>query len=354
LDISPDAANPLYEFSARFYAPALGTFTQLDTYPGDAASVLSLNRYLYAGANPWTLIDPSGHKWEQGPGGDGGSGCTWPCTSSPAPQKSTDPVWGANRRSAGVGTSHNADVWVHHLTTGELHSCGNACVAPTWVYAAAGATDAALPAFAAGAAFAGFCALTGGAACAVAGLSLAVASAPATVDTIAFATNPSTSPEDRMYAWGGLGGSVAFGLGGYKAGAGMRGAFAPRPPAVANRSTAGSLEIRGRGFSESEMGSAQILAGRGYSVVLRQASGTQRMSDVLLDGIAYDIYTPTTPNVAAVVSAVASKGNQVAGGGVVIDVSRTSLTATDLIGILSRVRNVTMNVSDIIIVNSQR
>jgi RHS repeat-associated protein len=75
LDISPDAANPLYEFSARFYAPALGAFTQLDSYPGDAASVLSLNRYLYAGANPWTLIDPSGHKWEQGPGGDGGSGC---------------------------------------------------------------------------------------------------------------------------------------------------------------------------------------------------------------------------------------------------------------------------------------
>jgi RHS repeat-associated protein len=61
LDISPDAANPLYEFSARFYAPVLGAFTQLDSYAGSAANVLSLNRYLYAAANPWTLIDPTGH-----------------------------------------------------------------------------------------------------------------------------------------------------------------------------------------------------------------------------------------------------------------------------------------------------
>jgi RHS repeat-associated protein len=75
LDLSADAANPLYEFSARFYAPALGAFTQLDSYPGEAASVLSLNRYLYAGANPWTLSDPTGHAFEAGAGADGGSGC---------------------------------------------------------------------------------------------------------------------------------------------------------------------------------------------------------------------------------------------------------------------------------------
>ena len=68
LDLSPDPANPLYEFSARFYSPALGVFTQLDSYPGDAADPLSLNRYLYAAANPWTLIDPTGHKFEAGAG----------------------------------------------------------------------------------------------------------------------------------------------------------------------------------------------------------------------------------------------------------------------------------------------
>jgi RHS repeat-associated protein len=83
LDISPDPATPLYEFSARFYAPLLGTFTQLDTYPGDPASPLSLNRYLYAAANPWTLIDPTGHRFEMGPGGDGGSGCVGECKAVP-------------------------------------------------------------------------------------------------------------------------------------------------------------------------------------------------------------------------------------------------------------------------------
>ncbi len=60
LDLSPDA-HPLYEFSARLYDPAIGAFTSLDTYPGSPADPLSLNRYLYAAANPWTLIDPSGH-----------------------------------------------------------------------------------------------------------------------------------------------------------------------------------------------------------------------------------------------------------------------------------------------------
>jgi len=61
LDIAPDGlAAPLYEFSARFYSPGLGTFTQLDTLQGQALDPLSLNRYLYAAANPATLIDPTG------------------------------------------------------------------------------------------------------------------------------------------------------------------------------------------------------------------------------------------------------------------------------------------------------
>ncbi|MGH2488649.1 MAG: RHS repeat-associated core domain-containing protein, partial [Candidatus Limnocylindria bacterium] len=62
LDLSANPADPLYEFSARFYLPATGTFSQLDSYAGSVADPLSLNRYLYAAANPWTLIDPSGHR----------------------------------------------------------------------------------------------------------------------------------------------------------------------------------------------------------------------------------------------------------------------------------------------------
>jgi hypothetical protein len=47
--------------SARFYSPGLGAFTQLDTVMGSAQNPLSMNRYLYAHANPWTYVDPTGH-----------------------------------------------------------------------------------------------------------------------------------------------------------------------------------------------------------------------------------------------------------------------------------------------------
>ena len=61
LDLSPDAANPLYDYGARAYRPVQGTFTSLDTYAGTVIDPLSMNRFLYAEANPATLIDPDGH-----------------------------------------------------------------------------------------------------------------------------------------------------------------------------------------------------------------------------------------------------------------------------------------------------
>jgi RHS repeat-associated protein len=60
-DVSGPGSDPLYQMGARAYAPHLGTFTKLDTYAGRAQDPISLNRYLYAHANPGTLIDPSGH-----------------------------------------------------------------------------------------------------------------------------------------------------------------------------------------------------------------------------------------------------------------------------------------------------
>ncbi len=50
-----------YDFGARSYDPALGAFTSLDTVLGAAANPIGLNRYLYAEANPGSLIDPDGH-----------------------------------------------------------------------------------------------------------------------------------------------------------------------------------------------------------------------------------------------------------------------------------------------------
>ena len=61
LDLSPDLANPVYENGARDYSPGLGTFLSLDTWSGSAIDPRSMNRFLYAEANPTTLVDPSGH-----------------------------------------------------------------------------------------------------------------------------------------------------------------------------------------------------------------------------------------------------------------------------------------------------
>ncbi|TAL05454.1 MAG: RHS repeat-associated core domain-containing protein [Chloroflexota bacterium] len=68
LDVGPDAANPLYDFGARDYRPVTGAFTSLDSYAGQAIDPLSMNRFLYAEANPATFVDPTGHGVECGLG----------------------------------------------------------------------------------------------------------------------------------------------------------------------------------------------------------------------------------------------------------------------------------------------
>jgi RHS repeat-associated protein len=52
----------LYDFGARSYDPSLGGFTSFDSVAGSAQNPLTLNRYLYANANPTTMVDPDGHK----------------------------------------------------------------------------------------------------------------------------------------------------------------------------------------------------------------------------------------------------------------------------------------------------
>jgi RHS repeat-associated protein len=58
---SASGATDLYDFSARSYDPTLGAFTSFDSVSGSAQNPLTLNRYLYANANPATLVDPDGH-----------------------------------------------------------------------------------------------------------------------------------------------------------------------------------------------------------------------------------------------------------------------------------------------------
>ena len=90
LDLSA-TADPLYDMSARMYLPGTGTFTSLDSVTGSAQDPMTLNRFLYAAANPTSLIDPTGHfvaESDDAPGmpckfrGDAGCGSTGPSSSS--------------------------------------------------------------------------------------------------------------------------------------------------------------------------------------------------------------------------------------------------------------------------------
>jgi len=58
---SATGGTDLYDFGARSYDPSLGAFTSFDSVAGSAQNPLTLNRYLYANANPATLVDPDGH-----------------------------------------------------------------------------------------------------------------------------------------------------------------------------------------------------------------------------------------------------------------------------------------------------
>jgi RHS repeat-associated protein len=59
---SADGSTDLYDFQARSYDPSLGAFTSFDSVAGSAQNPLTLNRFLYANANPATLVDPDGHR----------------------------------------------------------------------------------------------------------------------------------------------------------------------------------------------------------------------------------------------------------------------------------------------------
>ena len=58
---SYDATTGLYHLRARDYDPQTGRFISMDEQPGSQRIPLSLNKYIYGGADPVNHIDPSGN-----------------------------------------------------------------------------------------------------------------------------------------------------------------------------------------------------------------------------------------------------------------------------------------------------
>ena len=125
---------------------------------------------------------------------------------------------------------------------------------------------------------------------------------------------------------------------------------------VASNEARGSLQVIPGGiYSPSELSSAQALADAGHNVILRPPVGTRSAggtSDLLVDGIRYDVYTPTTANANRIISAIAKKNSQAEG--IVLDLGATSVTRAELGNVLERVRGAgATNIKDVIILGEK-
>jgi hypothetical protein len=114
----------------------------------------------------------------------------------------------------------------------------------------------------------------------------------------------------------------------------------------------GSLVIEDGNFSESEIRAAKYMAKSGKNVTLRQPVGTRAAggtSDLLVDGVNYDVYTPRTSSANRIISAIAKKNTQTKG--VVLDLTNSSVNSNQLGNILARVRGAgAINITDIVII----
>jgi hypothetical protein len=137
--------------------------------------------------------------------------------------------------------------------------------------------------------------------------------------------------------------------------------FAPRllssarkaPTAKVSRAEAprGSLEIQTEynnegfalNFSRSEIDSARWLAEEGHTVILREAPKKggvrgKNTSDLLVNGVPEDVFTPKTENPRNIAQSVAKKGSQTSR--VTVDLSNTTITREQLGGVSGLLRDV--------------
>ncbi|PTQ71231.1 VENN motif-containing pre-toxin protein [Celeribacter persicus] len=114
----------------------------------------------------------------------------------------------------------------------------------------------------------------------------------------------------------------------------------------------GALRVTAANPSVSELRAAEHMAGLGRNVELRDPVGTRAgggTSDLLVDGVPYDVYTPTSANPNRIISAVAKKNDQATG--VVVDLSNSPVTREQLGDVLARVNGAgATNITDIVII----
>ncbi len=101
----------------------------------------------------------------------------------------------------------------------------------------------------------------------------------------------------------------------------------------------GRLRIDPEGsFSQSEINSAWDVAAMGRKVELRSPQGVRspygNTSDLLVDGVPYDVYTPTLNNPEKIFQYIRKKNNQAQG--VVVDLRNVNVTPAQLANVQAR------------------
>jgi len=108
--------------------------------------------------------------------------------------------------------------------------------------------------------------------------------------------------------------------------------------------------------SSSERRAAKLVADLGFDVTLRPPVGARSSAggtaDALINGLPYDIYSPRTASSDRIISAVASKGDQAYG--VVLDLTDTLVTRSQLSDVLIRVQRTGSRIQSILVVSARR
>lgn len=116
-----------------------------------------------------------------------------------------------------------------------------------------------------------------------------------------------------------------------------------------------TLNILEGKYSSSEINAANYMWKQGNNVTLRppngskNSTGTGATSDLVVNGMNYDVYTPTTSNVNSIISAIAKKNKQTQG--IILDLSKSSADPSQFNNALQRVQGAgARNIKDIQII----
>jgi RHS repeat-associated protein len=327
-----DGGSRTYDMGFRNYSPALNRFLSRDMYNGALADLdlatdpWTANRYAFAGGNPVTNIEIDGHSfWGIVAGIAAGVAVGVGCGLLVGWTGVGAIGCGALSGAVGSMVTHAVDAppeqqnvagYAQAGLIGGALGAGMAWAAP-YVASAVGKVVSPLVTKAKNA-------LGGGARGAAEGAEGAAADATAGAAPKPAAPPPAPVPAPRPPAP-----AAAAPAGG-----------CPNCGGTVAGPTLGKLRVTAKNPSESEVSAAQHLAAQGGDTLLRDPVGTRAggaTSDLLVDGIRWDVYSPTSDSVKSILAKVAKKHSQVHGGGVVVDLSETGLSAADFGNALWRV-----------------